>query len=400
MFTRRPVLVLTVSLLLVLCTAGCNMRSKQQTKNKAAVHYTALRTAMLMEMARQEFEAGQLDVAQNKLDDAMAVNPIDPRVHLLGGRIALERGELERSFNMLTRANELAPTMSEPLFFRGMVRQRWQKFDAAHDDYTAAFALAPDRSEYLLSAAEMLVQMGQLDDAVALLEEKRQYFDQNAAVRAALGSFYRMKGDRVAAADAFREASTLDPQDNRLLEERALAEAEAGRDEAAADSLERVLEREGYETRDDLRRMLATAQARTGKLREARSTLTLIAGSGRAETDDYVRLGEVAWRLGDVGATLDAASRVIAMSPARHEGYLLSGLVWQKRGRLEQALRMFDRAAELAPTDATPLILRGLALQREGRAGEAAEAYGEALRREPEEPRAVRLLATVTQGVR
>ena len=70
-------------------------------------------------------------------------------------------------------------------------------------------------------------------------------------------------------------------------------------------------------------------------------------------------------------------------------------MVWNKRERLDRALSMFVRAAGLAPNNTTPLILRGISLQKSARRAAAAEAYNEALKRNPEDIRAQRLLAQV-----
>ena len=70
-------------------------------------------------------------------------------------------------------------------------------------------------------------------------------------------------------------------------------------------------------------------------------------------------------------------------------------MVWQRRGNLNNALQMFDRAAQAAPTSTEPLILRGLSLQKAGRHAAAIEAYQEALKRQPDDPRARQLLSAV-----
>src|SRR5690606_10637224 len=111
--------------------------------------------------------------------------------------------------------------------------------------------------------------------------------------------------------------------------------------------------------------------------------------------DVWIKLGELSWVQGDLPGALTAANRAMSLAPHRHEGFLLAGLVWQRRERTEEALRLFDRAASLAPTSAEPMVMRGITLQRAGRHAAAAEAYHEALRRRPDDTRARELLASL-----
>ncbi|MEM6507673.1 MAG: tetratricopeptide repeat protein, partial [Planctomycetota bacterium] len=120
----------------------------------------------------------------------------------------------------------------------------------------------------------------------------------------------------------------------------------------------------------------------------------------RTSVHDWSKLGELSYRLGDEGTALQAANRLINLAPDDHRGYLLAGMVWNKRDRLDRALSMFDRAAELAPNDTTPLILRGIALQKNERPAAAADAYKQALSIDPENKRARHLLTSVTEGLR
>lgn len=389
---------------------GCAGKDKGAHAQAVAHHkerYNEIRSGLILNMAQQQFDGGDLDQAEASLRDALSMDPSNPKLHTLSGRIELERGKLERAYRLFELSIQLdldgqpkpkddKPVKArypEPFYYQGVVLQRWQQFDKAEEAYRQAYELQPDNASFLMAQAEMLVEMNKTDDAVVLLQDKLTYFDQNAAMRAAIGHLYRMKGEPAKAVPYFEQAALLAPDNPKLHEELALTHLAAGQYERAATGLERLLKER--KDRADLQRALATAYSRSGRDDKARELYLTIARGPHGNAADWVKIGELALQKNDLGGALNAANRAIATAPQQHEGYLLAGMSLQKRGALDESLRMFDRAAELSPSNAAPLILRGISLERAGRKTAAAEAYREALRRQPEDTRAQKLLSNV-----
>jgi len=206
-----------------------------------------------------------------------------------------------------------------------------------------------------------------------------------------------MRLDYQRAAHYFEKASVLAPDDFKLREELALAQVAAGEPHEAIKTIKRLLVEPEMKDRLDLRRALAAAYEADNQLDEAKKAYLDLTRIERRNADNWVSLSELSWKAGDLQGTLHAANRAINLSPRDHQGYLLAGMVWQKRDKLDQALTMFDRAAELAPDQAIPMIMRGISLQKAGRLGAAAEAYALALERDPQDRRARTLLRQVTE---
>lgn len=391
---HRHVLSLAAMTLLASSLLGCTNNHKDWS-DTATTRWHGLRSAAMLDMAKGQFEAGALDQAEKTVNEAAAIDNSNPELHLMAGRIALERGQLERAFRLFQLSAEIDATNADTFYYQGVVLQRWHQHAAALDAYQKAYDLEADKPGRMLAVAETLVALDRIDDAVALLESKKYYFDQNAGLRAMLGHLYNMRNEHKLAVDNFRQATMLDPENIRLHEELALAQIAADAHADAAETLNMLLERPEYSERNDLKRSLASVEARVGRLDAARQIYIELTRSDPTNTSDWIRLGELCWKTEDLGGALIAANRAIALAPQRHEGYLLAGLVWQKRDKIEHALKMFDRAAELAPQDATPLILRGISLQKTDRKAAAAEAYNEALKRDPDDVRAQRLLAQI-----
>lgn len=390
------VITLSAAALLAPLLFGCQdtlVEEKADAKNR----WLELRSSMMLDMAKQQFNAGDLTQAEKSVKDGLTIDPTNARLHVLAGRISIEQGKLERAYHLFNAAIAEQPDLAEAYYYQGLVMQRWQRYEGSLENYQLAYDNAPDDPAYLLAVSEILVELDRLDEAVTLLESKRQYFDQNASIRAAIGHLYYMKADPESAAENFREASLLEPESVKFQEQYAFSLAASGDHDEAVKVLTTILEKPEHKDRADLKRALVSAYQKTHNGKEAYAILIGLARSPEGDISDWIKVGELAYQQDELGSALQAASKVINLSPGRHEGYLLAGMVWQKRGNLKNALDMFDRAAAAAPASTEPLILRGLTLQKAGRFAAAAEAYQQALSRQPDDARAAKLLAAVSE---
>jgi tetratricopeptide (TPR) repeat protein len=400
MVFAKPIIVTMCAGVLGLASlGGCadKAATHKQAVDNANQRWLGMRSGLMLQMAQQQFDTGDLDKAEKTLVDALAIDPGNAELHVLAGRVALERGQLERAFNRLNVAIELKDNLAEAYYFQGIVLQRWQQFDGALLRYERAYELVPDNASFLLAVGEMLVATEQEDVALALLADKSQYFDQNAGIRVALAQLYAMQRKYDKALYFLRQAMLLRPDDLQIVEDLAFVSSAAGRHSDAARHLERLLADPSFRDRTDLRRALADAYLPIGRSNDARTIYVELTRRDPRDADAWLRLAELSWQQSDLGATMTAANRLMAVAPDREEGFLLAGLVWQQRGRLDEAISMFDQAATLSPTKTYAVILRGIALERAGRRDAAAAAYAEALRRQPDDPRAQHLLAAVRQ---
>ncbi|MBI1335678.1 MAG: tetratricopeptide repeat protein [Phycisphaera sp.] len=398
-YSDRKTLAWIVAALVVLLTAtGCaNLtRTHAEDKNLAQQRWRSARSSLILNMAQRQFDTGDLDQAEKSLSDAVAMDPGNAQLHLLGGRIQVERGNLERAANLFELAISQDPELPEAYYYLGMVLQRWQQPDKALENYQKAYDLENDNPAFLLAVSEMLVATGQQDEALTLLKDRAVHFDQNAGIRAAIGQVYLIQRKFDDAAEAFRQASLLRPDDTQITEALITAQIGAQRFDKATANLETLLKNPAAASRPDLKRTLAQCYTATGRYEDAKKVYLQLTREDPTDVDAWLALGENALALKDLSGALLAANRTTALAPRRHEGYLLAGLVWRERGENDRAVRLFDKAAELAPNNTLPLILRGLTLEAQGQKQAAAQSYTEALRRQPDDQRAKQLLANVT----
>lgn len=399
---HRRWIALSVLTLMLLALPGCNGGAvdKKHAEYKAAAtkRWLEMRSGLMLQMAQRQFDTGDLDQAEKSLGEAMNMDAANPRLFVLAGRVAIERGQLERGYHLLSRAAELAPNIAEAQYYQGLVLQRWQRYADALERYQAAYRLAPDSAAHLLACSEMLLALDRNDDALAALTDKMAYFDQNAGIRLAIAQIHMLKRQPAEAVKFYQAAALLQPDDPRILEDMAIAQIAAGQAAQAVGTLDHLLVLPKQSDRRELHRLRADALMAAGRPGDAKALYIKLTHSDPSDVDAWVRAGEACWATDDLTGAMLAAGRIIALAPRRHEGHLLQGMVWQRRQQFNQAIRSFDEAAQLAPTSAEPLILRGMALEQAGYPAQAAEAYRQALTRRPDDERVQRLLSNVASA--
>jgi protein O-GlcNAc transferase len=391
--TRR-ILSGLVGTVVVLIASGCADRHTESI-NSASARWMMLRSTQMLALAHQQFEAGDLELAEKSVAEALSVDQTNADLLVLASRICLEQGHLERSYHLLNKAIENDPQLAEAQYYKGLVMQRWRQFDAALICYQHAYGLEADNVAYLLAVSEMLVAMDRVDEAIELLESKLTYFEQNVGIREAIGRLHVIRRRFELAVDYFERAQLLQPDDVQLREELAMARMGAGQYAEAAQELKELCEQLQDDDRRYLRVALITAYQAIGRLDAAREVCFEMTRRNPEDTEAWRRLADLSWEQEDLTAALTAAGRMCKLAPERPDGYLMAGMVWQKRGNSKRALELFQAAAKADRTSAKPAMLQGIALEQDGQLAAAAEAYREALRREPNDARARKLLAGV-----
>lgn len=352
-----PGLVLAAALF----ATGCAGHGKytEQHISAAKEKMQAMKSATEWEMAKQAFLAGDLEKAKKGVDRSLALNPNVAKSHVLKGRILLEMGDLESAANSLMTAQTIDPTFVEAAYYLGICYERFTQKDKALEAYTKAADLDQAAPQYAIAAAEMMVDLGKVDEAQAYLETRRVTFEHNAGVRQTLGHIALIKGDNERAVTLFSEARLLAPDDQDILEDLARAQVEVSQFADAENNLAKLLGTPEFKNRRDLQMIRARCLVQVERPLEARQILIGLTTdqAGSADTEAWIELGNVAYLLKDMQRVRQASSRVVAIAPQRAEGYLLRALYQRRTGDLAGARANLDKAVTLgAGPEAQDLI--------------------------------------------
>jgi len=398
--TRTAKLVMLAGAVVgAMALTGCsgNGRTSAEARNAAAERMAGMKSGTEWDMARQAFLSGDPEKALDHIDRSIALNDGVVRSHVLRGRITMELGNFEESMASLGKAEILDPEDVDTQYFLGVAYERIGEKESAMERYQRAAELDTARAIYAVAAAEMLIDIGRVDDAETYLQDRLDVYRHNAGLRQTLGHIAMMRGDAEQAAEWFTEARFLAPEDPGVQEDLARAELASGRFAEAEYNLAELLGKDEFEDRRDLQHMRARCLVEVDRPVEARDVLVKLTETegGEKDLDAWIQLGHVCYQLRDMARVRRAAGRVIALAPQRSEGYLLRALQQRGTGDLDAALASLDLAIERSESDPAPLILRGLIAQQADMPGLARSSFEAAQKLDPSNESVGRMIAAL-----
>ena len=166
----------------------------------------------LLEHAKQQHQAGQLENAERAYREILDEEPDQPEALHLLGVIAHQHGRNEEAVGLLTQATAAKPGFSQALNHLGSALNALGRYQEAWAAYHQALATDPDFSDAHFNLGVSLQAAGELEAAIASYEQalniEPDLLDAHVNLGRALRDFDR--GDDALA--AFRRAVELDPE--------------------------------------------------------------------------------------------------------------------------------------------------------------------------------------------
>ena len=394
---RTALLALAAGTIVTL--AGCQGHGVYTTEalDAAEARMSSIQAATRWDLAHQQFLSGDLEKALGNVKTSIELHDEVAQSHVLHGRILLEMGQLKAALDAFNTAIEHDEETADPFYYRGIVFERFGQFADAYESYESAAEREASDPQFAIAAAEMLIQLDRLDDAEDALVSRESEFQHSAGVKQTLGHIALLQDEPRKAVSLFREARLLASDDLSITEDLITAEMRAEYWVEAEFNARTLLETDEFEDRRDITQLRARCLAELGRPVDSRQLLLDLTTrpGGASDASVWLDLGKVCVELGDERRVRQCASKFSALAPARHEGYMLSAALDMRAGQYESALAALQLAAERTVTDARPAMLLGVVYQQLGRHDEAATSFAEALKINPQDPRAQRMLASM-----
>lgn len=409
------VLLMVAGVVLVLWVSasigGCAREHGKYTSEgiqKATTRIEALKAATEYQMAEEAFNSADLDKALKHCEKSIKLSDKVARTWTLRGRIMLEKNQLQDAVSSLQKAAEIDGNFVLAHYYLGIVAERIDRKDEALDHYLKASELDTNSAQYVVAAAEMMIDTDQTDRAEQYLLSKQKSFQHTAGVQQSLGQISMMRGDYPQAEIYFNEARLLAPDEGEVLEDLARAQYLQSKYAECDSNLTRLLKIADFAKRRDLQHMRARCLVSLERNAEARDILVALTKdeAGTNDVEAWIALGQVAYQIRDTSRLRLAFTRVIALAPSRPEGHVLKGLHQRRMGDFTNAEVSLKKAVELAPT-AENHVLLGLTQERLGKGQLARASFKSALDADPKDPiarqlvdspRAAALMAGVPEG--
>jgi tetratricopeptide (TPR) repeat protein len=400
MITRNA---LSLAAILGLCAlAGCNTgthgKHTEEQRNAAKIKLDSIKAGIEHQTALGDLLAGDFPKALRSVENSLAMNDKSAKTWTLRGRIMLELGNLEAALQSFNRAEELDPNLVDTHYFLGVASERLDRKDEALKRYMKAAELDTGNAQFATAAAEVMIDLGQLEEARKFLESRGPLMADNAAIRQVLGHLAMIEKDYVKAETMFNEARLLSPNDMTILENLVQAQVALQQFAKAEVNLRKLLKDPALSERRDLQHARAKCLIETDRLVDAREILIRLCNdqTGSADTDAWRDLGQVSFKLNDFNRVRTAGAKLIAISPRSADGYLLRALWERQRGDKAAAKDSVLAAIEREPSSDAYMLLASIQMEQRDSAG-ASNTLRTAIQYDPNNRTAQDLLSKISQ---
>lgn len=375
--------------------AGCpTAKTQSEAKVEAYQRWYATRAGILLNVGEEQFIVGDLDAAGASASEALALQPDLVPAQALLARVNIEKGNYVKAARQLESAIELAPQNGQLQYLLGVTYEKRREYESALNLYQKARALAPENPAYILASAEMLVQLGQPAEGLALLESKLSSIDPTVGIYKAAGELALLAGQPRRAVEHYSQASMLAPGDVEVLEGLAKANFFAGRHKEAVSVMHELRTKDNYDQQAWVHTLLGNAYMACERPRDAKASFERAIELEPSVAEHWVNLAKAALACNDTHRTVLAANQALALKSDLVDATVLLGYGLLADGRVNQARDVLAAAARKHPTQAMLQCLLGRSYSALGDQAQARRCYEVALSIEPNNPIAQQLLAS------
>jgi tetratricopeptide (TPR) repeat protein len=375
-------------LLLVMAVSGC-ANQHEKDKQAAMVRWNKARAEVTINVARGQFEKGNLERAAITCQNILNTHPDYAPGHLLLGRINLEKDRLSKAGERFARCLEIEPKNAEAKFYLGVIHERSNRLDEAFGYYHQAWLDSNDQSSYLLAAVETKMAQGKSEEALTLLQENREKIDDELSYLVIEGNILENMGRFEEAGRAFKGARAIEPENEVIKEMLAFSLYHAGQSQEALGLFEELLDRKGAKAQNkevwsyqlamgdcymklkqyhraqrcyeqvsehdgnnpQIWTRMSQVELARGNLEQAEKCAQKARSLQKDNTDALMAIGYVAMQQGHYQLAEDIFKQVISIDSEHGLAYCMMGQCLQKRGKQQEAKVYFEQALKIDPDD-------------------------------------------------
>ncbi len=380
---------------LLVAAAGCEQfptfSTHDQAKREAQDRWSNVRGRLKYQLAHDQFTAGRVDQSEKQLREAISLDPDLPEAFILLTKIHLERGETLAASEALHQAVGAGGETAETEYLKGMIAQRYERFDEALACYRRAAEGDPKNAHYVATIAETLVALDRATEALALIRERSTDFEQNATIRSLAGGIYMMLGRYEEAADAYREAVQIAPEDRVLQSQLGLALALSDQYQEARRVLAPLVDDEP-DAAGSILLALGRCELQLGEPERAKQVLQRAVNAEPINPRYWTWLARAALASNDFMTARRAAGQAKRLAPESAEHAMLLGFVCWRQEDYPAAAEALEQGNRLEPGEPMTLCLLGQTRASLGDHDAAKLCYTQALEADPKCEWARRLL--------
>jgi superkiller protein 3 len=394
MSTKRIALGVTVLAVLV-TAAGCT-ETHAQKKQAMEDRWEKTTAQAKIPQAQELIERGQLEKAKQLLTRCLEADPDMPTAYVLIGRIHFAEGRNTQARQAFEKAVQLDPQLDAAWHFLGTLAVLEKDYAQALEHYQKALDLQPARTEYILSLSDICIETGRLDRATEVLDDGLAQQSGNLDLMLAKAQLYQRSANRSEALRLYEQAQLMHGAVPQILEPCGYAYMADGQWLKAAEKFDLLLPhyKDNPERYNALMRPLAMCLFNAGRYGQALVYYDKLSVIFREDAEIWLNMAHAAMGLDDAKRAAYCADQALKYHPAWSKAYAVRGSARYLQGSYEQALKDFAKIAGEDELAAFAWFMTGRCYQQLGQTVAANAAFERAEQMDPKNE----LISTFLKG--
>jgi eukaryotic-like serine/threonine-protein kinase len=274
---------------------------------------------------------------------------------------------------------------------QGDLALRAHQFDRAVEDYERARQLGADTPTMHINLGRCYTQLDRFDDAIVLLEDGVRQHPTEAALHTQLALAYLGSENFAQGLRSMERAYQLAPDNDDLAQLLTELYFDLGQYTTALPILEQLRRRAPQQR--DVRLRLAIGYLMADRLAEAEKLIKELQREDPDDSELAVLLGLLHRKRGNTRQALKDLQAAVRRLPNHALAYELLGDIYFEQKKIKEAIAAFEKSALANPRDGDPHVKLGRCYMAQGKTSEAEAALGRALRIDPNNALAQKILA-------
>ncbi|MGB5473179.1 MAG: XrtA/PEP-CTERM system TPR-repeat protein PrsT [Gammaproteobacteria bacterium] len=317
-----------------------------------------------LQLAELQIMAGKNPLAEATLKPLYGRDPNDPIVNYLRGVLAFERGDYEKSGELLLKVLKLAPEHNPTRLLFGTVSFARQNFEQAAYFLSKYLAAEPENIAARKLLARSKILLGQHEEAGVILQSAITEDSQDAELLALAGLSELGRGEKQAGIAGLQKALSVSPDSVDIRTELARAYLDSGDSGLAISELRSILTAGGE--RRQTQALLVLAHLGAGELSEA---ISLVLTMVEDDPQDQVRLtlaGNVFAASGDRAEARRYLQRALASKPEFQPALLSLANLEELEGNYQAASDIYLKLVDQREASALPMLALARVAEAQG----------------------------------
>ncbi len=332
---------------------GCTS-TQSRARQESTARWNRARAQVKLKLASDHLGAGHVEDAATELAAAIRLDPAHPALETLHARVCLARGDLAGAERLLENALAKDELRGEVEYLLGIIAEQRLQWAPALEHYVRAAAANPQEVAYVVAMVQVMLQQGQAEDALALLESYEPQFGWTGAYHAARAECCEQLEDWSGAAAAWR--TVADGRDDPDLSERlAVALYRAGDRLEAVRLFEQLLDQAAAQPKPHLRLALAECLLEEGRPAAAHQHVGLILRDDPRSVPALQLVARVFAEQGQLRRARQTAERALRFAPDDVRTLELVAALAFRAGDTSRALALAERIIQNVSATDNPI---------------------------------------------